>query len=195
MAQKGQTQTKKKTQLKKRKHKLKKRKHKLKKALSLGTWMWCFNLSECHTTLYPRSCPGPDISRINISLSSWSSICAPRLLRPLSRSRRFKVERLIGIPWRFFGKSRMTWLRKRRSTSCVQPQMIPNDPQTGNDPQLGPQMIPDVDRKWSRRKGTNGMEFGLPDFFILFLYLFINSDNTKLENNTKLQNPRPARPH
>ena len=26
---------------------------------------------------------------------------------------------------------------------------IANDPQTGNDPQIGPQMIPDVDRKWS----------------------------------------------
>ena len=40
---------------------------------------------------------------------------------------------------------------------------------TSNDPE--PQMNPDVDRKWSRRKGTNGMEFGLPDFF-KFLYLF-----------------------
>ena len=32
-----------------------------------------------------------------------------------------------------------------------------NDPQTGNDPE--PQMIPDVDREWSRRKTRNGMEF------------------------------------
>mgnify|MGYP006964537046 CR=1 FL=1 len=30
---------------------------------------------------------------------------------------------------------------------------------TANDPQIGPQMIP------NRRKGTNGIEFGLPDFF------------------------------
>lgn len=37
--------------------------------LSPGTWMWCLNLSECHTALYPRSFPGPDISRSNISLS------------------------------------------------------------------------------------------------------------------------------
>ena len=37
-----------------------------------------------------------------------------------------------------------------------------NDPQTGNDPQIGPQMIPDVYRKWSRRKTRNGMEFVPP---------------------------------
>ena len=37
-----------------------------------------------------------------------------------------------------------------------------NDPQTGNDPQIGPQMIPDVDRKWSQRKTRNGMEFAPP---------------------------------
>ena len=34
-----------------------------------------------------------------------------------------------------------------------------NDPQTGNDPQIGPQMIPDADRKWSRRKTRNAIEF------------------------------------
>ena len=42
--------------------------------------------------------------------------------------------------------------------------------QTGNDPQIGPQMIPN--HKWSpmweandpRRKGTNGMDFGFLDF-------------------------------
>ena len=31
---------------------------------------------------------------------------------------------------------------------------------TTNDPE--PQMIPDVDRKWSRRETRNGMEFALP---------------------------------
>ena len=57
-----------------------------------------------------------------------------------------------------------------------------SDPQTGiNDPQIGPQiandpepqMILDVDRKWSRRQ----LEFGFLDFFIFifnFLYLSIN---------------------
>ena len=34
-----------------------------------------------------------------------------------------------------------------------------NDRQTGNDPQTGLQMISDVDRKSSRRKVRNGMEF------------------------------------
>ena len=47
-----------------------------------------------------------------------------------------------------------------------------NDPQTGNDPQIGPQMIPDEDRKWSRRKIRNGMEFGFLDF-VIFLFYFI----------------------
>ena len=32
-----------------------------------------------------------------------------------------------------------------------------NDPQTGNDPEPH-EMIPDVDRKWSRQKTRNGME-------------------------------------
>ena len=36
---------------------------------------------------------------------------------------------------------------------------------TTNDPE--PQMIPDVDRKWSHRKTRNGME-------LLFIYLFFN---------------------
>ena len=40
-----------------------------------------------------------------------------------------------------------------------------NDLKTGNDPQIGPQMIPDVHRKWYRRKTKNGMEFGFPEFF------------------------------
>ena len=58
-----------------------------------------------------------------------------------------------------------------------------NDPQTGNDPQIGPQMIPNS--KWSpmwtanepRRKITNGMDFGFLDFFknyFLSFFFFIN---------------------
>ena len=57
-----------------------------------------------------------------------------------------------------------------------------NDPQTGNYPQIGPQMIPN--RKWSpmwtandpRRKITNGMDFGLLDFnfYSFFIIFFIN---------------------
>ena len=34
-----------------------------------------------------------------------------------------------------------------------------NDPETANDPQNGPQMIPNVDRKWSRENLGNGMDF------------------------------------
>ena len=34
---------------------------------------------------------------------------------------------------------------------------------TANDPE--PQMIPDVDRKWSPLENGNGMEFGLLDLF------------------------------
>lgn len=47
-----------------------------------------------------------------------------------------------------------------------------NDPQTANDPQIGPQMIPDVNRKWSRRKTTDGMDFGFLDFSIFSIFLF-----------------------
>ena len=62
-----------------------------------------------------------------------------------------------------------------------------NDPQTGNDPQIGPQMIPN--RKWSPmwtandppRKITNGLDLGFLDFFkfcssffIYFFFFFIN---------------------
>ena len=42
---------------------------------------------------------------------------------------------------------------------------------TANDPE--PKMIPDVDRKWSRRKTRNGMEFGFLDFFIILFYFYI----------------------
>ena len=36
-------------------------------------------------------------------------------------------------------------------------------------------MIPDVDRKWSRRKGKNGLEFGYLDFFLcVYVFIFIN---------------------
>ena len=49
--------------------------------------------------------------------------------------------------------------------NCTAPQMIPTayDPQTGNDPQIEPQMIPN--RKWSRRNMRDGMEFGFLEFF------------------------------
>ena len=43
-----------------------------------------------------------------------------------------------------------------------------NDTQTGNDPQIGPQMIPDVDRTWFRRQTRNGMDFGFLDFLFFF---------------------------
>ena len=51
-------------------------------------------------------------------------------------------------------------------------------------------MIPDVDRKWSRRKGSNGMESGFLEFFkffILFLYLFIyfHQLNDELDKHIK----------
>ena len=44
---------------------------------------------------------------------------------------------------------------------------------TVNDPE--PQMIPDVNRKWYRRKIMSGMEFGFPDIFnFCIYYVFIN---------------------
>ena len=45
-----------------------------------------------------------------------------------------------------------------------------NDPQTGNDLQIGPQMIPGVDLKWSHGKTKNGMEFVPQVEISIFLY-------------------------
>ena len=70
-----------------------------------------------------------------------------------------------------------------RTLNCKTLQMIPDrkwSPEQkyspswpANDPE--PQMIPDVDRKWSRRKGKNGLEFGYLDFFkFLYVFIFIN---------------------
>ena len=42
-----------------------------------------------------------------------------------------------------------------------------------NDPQIGPQMIPDVDRKWSPPEKASGMDFGFLDFFLDFFSSFI----------------------
>ena len=50
---------------------------------------------------------------------------------------------------------------------------------TANDPE--PQMIPDVDRKWSRRKTRNGMEFGFPDFFLIFVFIYVHQLNDELD--------------
>ena len=41
---------------------------------------------------------------------------------------------------------------------------------TANDPE--PQMIPDVNRKWCRRKTTSGMDFAFLDFFLNWWCLF-----------------------
>ena len=45
----------------------------------------------------------------------------------------------------------------------------PNDPQTGNDPQIGPQMIRSRPANDPRRKITNSMDFGFLDFFKYYL--------------------------
>ena len=47
--------------------------------------------------------------------------------------------------------------------------ITPNDLQTGNDLQIGPQMIPGVDLKWSRGKTKNGMKF-VPQVEISIFY-------------------------
>ena len=65
----------------------------------------------------------------------------------------------------------------KKKTSSVQRHkwsLTTNDPKTKNDLQSGLQMIPDVDRKWSRRKIRNCMDVGFlgifNDFFSLFMY-------------------------
>ena len=79
------------------------------------------------------------------------------------------------------------------SEVCTAPQMIPNRKWSqdrkwspnwnANDPE--PQMIPDVDRKWSRRKVRNGMEFRFSVFYfyiLIFIYfhpLYVELDKRK----------------
>ena len=68
-----------------------------------------------------------------------------------------------------------SFLYKETNENCTAPQMIPDrkwspdhkwSPNwTANDPE--PQVIPDVNRKWSRRKTTNGMDFGFLDFLLI----------------------------
>ena len=68
---------------------------------------------------------------------------------------------------------------------CTAPQMIPDrkcspdrkwSPNwTANDPE--PKVIPHVDRKWSRRKTRNGIEFGFLDFFNVLFYFYIPLTN------------------
>ena len=41
-------------------------------------------------------------------------------------------------------------------------------------PQIGPQMILDVDRKWSRRKTRNRMKFGSMCFIIVIIIIIIS---------------------
>ena len=48
------------------------------------------------------------------------------------------------------------------------PELIPN--WTANDPE--PKMILDEDRKWSRQKMRNGMEFGFSEFFFTFYFIY-----------------------
>ena len=42
---------------------------------------------------------------------------------------------------------------------------------TANDPE--PQMIRDVNRKWSHRETMDGMDFGFLDFFKIFFSFFL----------------------
>ena len=59
-----------------------------------------------------------------------------------------------------------------------------NDPQTGNDPQIGPQMIPGLDRKWSSRKMW--MTWSLVSrIFFLFSFYFQERMSPKTASNHK----------
>ena len=61
------------------------------------------------------------------------------------------------------------YLLKRKLDHCTAPQMIPNH-WTANDPEL--QMIPDVDRKWTRRKINVDW-----DGVIICLFIFSTSND------------------
>ena len=53
---------------------------------------------------------------------------------------------------------------------------------TLNDPES--QVIPDVDRKWSRRKARTGMEFRFPVLFLIFLiFIYFHQLNDELDKH------------
>ena len=57
---------------------------------------------------------------------------------------------------------------------CTVPQVIltANDRQRGNDPQIVPQMIPEVYRKWSQRENDEWHGYWFLGFFFKFLSFF-----------------------
>ena len=46
-------------------------------------------------------------------------------------------------------------------------------------------MIPDVDRKWSRRKRSIDMEFGFPDFLKVFVVIYFHQVNDELDEHNE----------
>ena len=89
----------------------------------------------------------------------------------------------VWICWLFLpSEKNLTTVQRRKWSPTA------NDPQTGNDPQIEPQMIPN--RKWSpmwtandpHRKITNGMDFGFLDFnFFSFFIIFFHQLKDKLD--------------
>ena len=65
-----------------------------------------------------------------------------------------------------------------------------NDPQTGNDPQIGPQMIPNL--KWSQMwtandpGGKGGMAWSLVSrIFLIFVFIYFHQLNDELDEPNK----------
>ena len=44
-------------------------------------------------------------------------------------------------------------------------------------------MMPDVKRNWPRQKNVNGKEFGFPDVFFNFLFIYFHQLNDELEKH------------
>ena len=121
----------------------------------------------CMTNRYFMTVHTVDFKQVANKLGEWNfwiytniipyiSICFDWV----SNSSHLPVIMLLSLPLVSQGSWESIVQRRKWSLTA-------NDPQTRNDPQTGPkndpepEMIPDVDRKWSHRKTRIGMEFVL----------------------------------
>ena len=100
--------------------------------------------------------------------------------------RKGKETQVLNIKWLSFDVYLNVALYDLRSVQQRKWSPTANVRQTGNDPE--PKVIPDVDRKWSRRKTRNGIEFGFLDFF-MFYFTFIYLLLTEFEGRTVSYGP------
>ena len=110
------------------------------------------------TSLYKSLSPQQEKSRIAIKNNSSIKPNKFHSKYVCFGGRKTHEERKICLKIYLFGFPET--LVTRHVYSAANDPQTGNDPHIANDPQIGPQMIPN--RKWSRRKTRNGMEFVPP---------------------------------